>query len=61
MVLFYFYFAGCNGSHLLCFKSNSSGTKAGTCLVLQPGPAKGDEKTDLNEVVVVPNNARLTC
>lgn len=52
-----FYFAGSNGSHLLCFKPNTSGTKAGTCIVLQPGPAEGDEKTDLNEVVVVPKNA----
>lgn len=51
--------AGGNGSHLLCFKPNTSGTKAGTCIVLQSGSEEGNEKTYLNKVVAVPKNASL--
>lgn len=50
---------GCNGSHLLRFKPNTSGTKAGACIVLQSGSAEGHEKTYLNQVVAVPQEASL--
>lgn len=50
----FFYCTGCNGSHLLCFKPNTSGTKAGACIILQPGSAEGHEKTYLNQIVAVP-------
>lgn len=54
IISLFFNFAGCHGSHLFCFKPNASSTKAGTGIVLQPGPAKGNEKIDLNEVIMVP-------
>ncbi|CAM4535703.1 unnamed protein product [Lepidochelys olivacea] len=41
---------GCNGSHILCFKQNTSGTKTGACIVLQSGSEEGHEKTYLNKV-----------
>lgn len=50
----FLYFTGCNGSHLLCFKPSTSGTKAGARIVLQSGSAAGHEKTYLYQVVAVP-------
>lgn len=53
------YFTGCNGSHLLCFKPSTSGTKAGACIVLQSGSAARHEKTYLYQIVAVPPKGLL--
>lgn len=43
---------GCHGRHLLRSEQDPTGSKAGACAIIQPGPTPRDEETHIHQVVV---------